>query len=57
MIAIDMKMPDNCWDCPFYERSYGVCSLYMYGIPGRLLSDEQAMSGRQEWCELKEVED
>ena len=48
----DMKMPERCLECPFYDNYNYYCILYSFGIPARYNRDG---STRPEWCEIKEL--
>lgn len=50
MVAIDMKMPENCSECRF-ETECGFCKAEPENFCG--FTDDNK---RPEWCPLKEVE-
>jgi len=53
MLLVDMKMPSNCYECPFRDedrRCGDTCNLTN---PAEDIFDFHA--SRPEWCPLKEV--
>jgi len=50
MIAIDMKMPENCVECRFSQGDYWYCNAMPENFVGYAYEEED--EGRPEWCPL-----
>ena len=54
MIAIDMKMPDNCVECRFGQGDYWYCYAMPPNFCGHIYDIED--DGKPDWCPLKNVD-
>ena len=52
-INYDMKMPDNCWDCPLVDEEFNCCHGHNQYIAWEL--DKYNKGGKPDWCPLVEV--
>lgn len=50
MIAIDMKMPENCVECRFGQGDYGFCHAMPENFCGYVNQIED--EGKPDWCPL-----
>ena len=50
MIAINMKMPENCVECRFSEGEYAFCYAMPENFCGYVYDNED--EGRPGWCPL-----
>lgn len=54
MIAIDMKMPENCVECRFSQGDYGFCNAMPENFCGYVNQIEN--EGKPDWCPLRHVD-
>lgn len=54
MIAINMKMPENCVECRFSQGDYGFCHAMPENFCGYVHDDE--CDGKPDWCPLYQVD-
>ena len=54
MIAVDMKMPENCVECRFSQGDYGYCHAMPENFCGYVYQSED--EGKPEWCPLIQVD-
>ena len=55
MIKIDMKMPENCFDCPVCNE-YLICGIPRNGSGFGGNDVSEFRQGKPNWCPLKENE-
>ena len=54
MIAINMKMPENCVECRFGRGDYGFCHAMPENFCGYVNQLEN--EGKPDWCPLRQVD-
>ena len=54
MIAIDIKMPENCVECRLGKGDYGFCHAMPENFCGYVYEDED--EGKPDWCPLLPVD-
>ena len=52
MIALDIRMPTACTNCPFYEERYNVCILESKPCSEMPVPTEK----REDWCPILKVD-